>query len=466
MNEHHSLGGAFVYNEGMAKNKTNFRLIIIGAGPSGMATALSASLHGFDASEILLLEANPRPGAKLLLTGNGRCNLTQDLEIQELARHYYGKEKFVLPALRALSPQDLCAFFEQAGLALSHEGNKVYPRSKRSLDVLLCLEKQLRQEKIRLQCREEVTQLTWKNVGNPASTPHFLVKTKSGKLYSGKNLVLATGGCTYPKTGSKGFAYQVAKELGIPLQATGPAMAPLYIHYGPVRGEALAGISLSSLEASCVSLQNSGLCMSDLSSKTPRKKVSPIFSGDLLFTHNGLSGPLALDLSHYAARKSDLSLALQIAFLSAHSEILDDWQSKSPDKQLKNLLPQLIPQRLVQFFMEEHLLSKQSQHLLEQKAKHLHKKEWQYFCEDVNKLLWPLQHLASQQEAMVTSGGIALNQIKAHDFSAKQIPQLHFVGECLDIDGQCGGFNLQFAFSSGYLAGKAIALQYKRESEL
>ncbi|MDO5015753.1 MAG: aminoacetone oxidase family FAD-binding enzyme [Eubacteriales bacterium] len=445
----------------MANNRKIFKLIIIGAGPSGMGTALSASTHGLQASDILLLETNPRPGAKLLLTGNGRCNLTQDLEIEDLARHYYGQEKFVSPALRALPPQALCNFFKEAGLELTHEGNKVYPRSNRALDVLLCLEEQLRQAKINLKCREEVTQVKWDQVGNTTPSPHFIVKTKSGKIFSGENLVVASGGRSYPKTGSKGFAYQLALELGLKLQTTGPAMAPLYINYSQVRGQDLAGLSLSSVTGSLVSLNRPHLSMSDLSSKTPRKKYSPVISGDLLFTHKGLSGPLALDLSRYAAREPKLPLAIQISFINSDLEVLENWQAKSLDKQFKNLLTELLPQRLVKFFTDENLLSKRSQHLLKQKAKYLHKVDWQYFCEDINKQLWPLQHLASYQEAMATTGGIALNQVKAHDFSVKQLPQLHFVGECLDIDGQCGGFNLQFAFASGYLAGKAIARQYK-----
>lgn len=447
----------------MSYHKNHFKLLIVGAGPAGIMAALTAHAHGLEGRNILLLEKNKRPGAKLLLTGNGRCNLTQDLSCEEFSRYFYEQEKSVKSCFRRFGPQDLIDFFVSSGLELKWESRKVYPKSEQANDVLMLLEEKLKEAKINLCTQEALVNLKY---FSGQDYPYELETSKGNTLFA-DHVILACGGKSYPKTGSTGFTSEFAKENNIELEYEGPGLSPIYIAYGNTRPEDLAGISLSDISGEIVSLQKSQAGLDDLNSSLQAKSLSPTRQADLLFTHQGLSGPLALNLSRYLVKFPLDKLAVRLNLLPGQlnwkgqnlspAELFSQWQKEYANKLVSNLLNSLLPSRLVKFLLENRLLSKQSLHLAQMKFKSINYSDWHILHEDLQSTLWPVKKLANFNEAMVTAGGVSLRAIKTHDFSVKSFPGLYIVGESLDVDGETGGFNLQFAFTSGYIAGKAVA---------
>jgi predicted Rossmann fold flavoprotein len=407
-----------------------YDVVVIGAGPAGLFCAVQAALPG---RRVLLLEKNPNPGAKLLLSGSGQCNITHDGEIRDFLAHYGDHGKQVRPALFGFTNQDLREFFRKRGLAMiTDENGKVFPKSRRSADVLALLVQECKKRGVDLHCSEPASGITRTAEGFAITTP----KT----TYLSPVIVIATGGVSYPGTGSTGDGYRISVSLGQPLTEIGPALTPLLIRNYPFA--ALSGISF---ECMYFSIWRAG------------KKVADR-TGDVLFTHLGLSGPGILDASRYI--RPDDVIKLSFVGKMKREEFAADFTKRVGENrswQISTLLAAYpIPERL-----NRKLLNVSG---IPDDLTCNHFSAEQRSCLITNCTQFPLTVEAPGgfSVAMVTRGGIALDGVNLKTMESKIIPHLYFAGEVLDIDGDTGGYNLQAAFSTGFLAGQGI--RKKREN--
>jgi len=399
-------------------------VVIIGAGPAGLFCAIHAALPGH---RVLLLEKNPNPGAKLLLSGSGQCNITHGGEIRDFLSHYGDHGKQVRPALFGFTNRDLREFFRKRGLSLVMDENcKVFPKTLRSADVLALLLKECKERGVDLHCSEPATGARRTAEGFEITTP----KT----TYLSPSLVIATGGVSYPKTGSTGDGYRISEYLGQPLTETAPALTPLLIRDYPFA--ALSGISFECMH---FSIWRAGKKLADR-------------TGDILFTHLGLSGPGILDASRYI-RPDDVIKLSFVGNLKREEFVADFTQRMEENRswQIGTILaaypiPERLNRKLLNVSGIPHDLTCN------------HFSAEQRSCLITNCTQFPLTVEAPGgfSVAMVTRGGVALDGVNLKTMESKIIPRLYFAGEVLDIDGDTGGYNLQAAFSTGFLAGHDI----------
>ncbi|MFZ1898345.1 NAD(P)/FAD-dependent oxidoreductase [Methanoregula sp.] len=401
-----------------------YDIAVIGAGPAGLFCAIQGAGPYI---RVLLLEKNLQPGVKLLVSGTGQCNITHEGDIQTFFSRYGIHGKFLRSALLSCTNADLIRFFEERGLPMeaTYEG-KVFPVSRKAGDVCDVLIRECRRRGIDVRCGEAVNRVEYKN-------SVFVLSTTTNKFFA-KNLVIATGGASYPKTGSSGDGYRLAASFGHSITGIGPALTPLMIKNFPFAD--LAGMSFPGLPFS-VWREN--------------RKIFKM-RGDVLFTHTGLSGPGILDCSRdiRAGDEIRLSFAGRTKRDTFAQEFLSAISS-APRKTIKIILKELgVPERLARLLPAlagipvdctgAHLTAVGRTHLIRLLAE----------C--------PLEvsALGDLSIAMVTRGGIALEEVHAKTMESRLVPGLFFAGEVLDIDGDTGGFNLQAAFSTGFLAAQGI----------
>ena len=378
----------------------------------------------------MLLEKNETPGRKLLITGAGRCNVTTADDKDQAISRFFGQGRFLYPAFSQFYRPELLELLAQHGAPcrVDHQG-KFFPVSDRANDVLDALLRYARSNGVQIRTQVTVSGIALRPAG-------FLIRTNRGDLKACA-VILATGGQTYQATGSTGDGYQLAAQLGMPVTRIRPALVPLLIRepYIP----ALAGLSLPDV---AVTLLQDG-------QKPVRDR------GDLLLTHKGVSGPVILRLSRALFSQGQLVINLQP---SARPDELAATIQKNcaahPRQQLKNCLDSLIPHRLAEPLLLAAGLPADCQAA----------QVGRVLAERVAQALqnWTLQvsGQAGQHLAMVTAGGIDLKAVKPATLGAKQIPGLYFAGEVLDLDGDTGGYNLQAAFSTGWLAGESAAADW------
>lgn len=405
---------------------SNFDGIVIGGGPAGMFAALTAAGRG---SRVLLLERNERLGRKLLITGKGRCNVTNDCTVQEVLQNTPRNGRFLYSAMTAFPPEKTKAFFEQRGCALKTErGRRVFPVSDRAQSILDCLQRELR--------RQHVTVKT-------ARVKHILTKdghvtaveTENGKISAGW-VILAVGGMSYPATGSTGDGYDMAAELGHTVIPPEGSLVPLEI----------AGNDCPDMQG--LSLRNVGVKLLNAKGKVLYKDF-----GELLFTHFGVSGPTVLSASCHLKGEGcrlviDLKPALEESKLDERIwRDLDRYQNRAMENALTDLLPRsMIPvvlRRLeIRPDMQANSLTKQKRRALVELLK-----------------AFPLEISGKRpvSEAIITSGGVKVSEIDPKTMESKKVGKLYFAGEILDCDAYTGGFNLQIAWATGYAAGSAVA---------
>lgn len=405
-------------------------VIVIGAGPSGLFCAIQAATGG---CRVLVLEKNKEPGAKLLLAGSGQCNITHDGEIREFLSRYGDHGKFLKPALMSFTNRDLVRFFGEHGLPMMTEENgKVFPETRSSADVLAVLLAECRKQGVTLRCSEPVT-------GIARAGESFTVTTATA-TYRAAAVVITTGGASYPKCGTTGDGYRFAAALGQPVTETGPALTPLLIR--PFPFAALAGISFEGMR---FAVWRDGKKQGD-------------YTGDVLFTHLGLSGPGILDASRNI-RTGDI-IRLSFAGPMRREEFAADIAKRAAENtgwQVSTILAKYpIPERL-----NRKLLKLSG---IEEDLKCAHFSAAQRSALVTNCTEFPLTVAAPGEYsvAMVTRGGVALDGVNGKTMASKIVPGLFFAGEVLDVDGDTGGYNLQAAFSTGYLAGTSIR---KRQEE-
>lgn len=408
------------------------RVGIIGGGPSGMMAAYACAGNGND---VVIFEKNPKLGKKLFITGKGRCNVTNDTTPDEVIKNTVSNPKFLYTAVNAFTPEDVKNFFEKEGVALKTErGNRVFPVSDKSSSIISALEKAIKRVGVVVKLNTEVSSLSVKKEG-------FLIETRSASHFFDA-VIVATGGFSYKATGSTGDGYKLAKSCGHSVTDIKAALVPIIVKQ--VSGNPFS--KYPSLEG--LSLKNVVL-----SAKVGKKVVYEEI-GEMLFTDKGISGPLVLSASSVINRKvekCELSLDLKPAL---SEEVLDarirrDFE-KNINKRFKNALDELLPKKLIPFIIKLSDISE------ERVVRDITKEERRRLVSLLKNLVFNKIELDDIDYGIITSGGVSTKEINPKNMESKLIKGLYFCGEVVDLDAFTGGFNLQIAFSTGYLAGNSI----------
>ncbi|PWR74092.1 BaiN/RdsA family NAD(P)/FAD-dependent oxidoreductase [Methanospirillum lacunae] len=399
-------------------------LIIVGGGPAGLFCALQAASENID---VLVLEKKRSCGNKLLISGSGQCNITHDGEIQQFLLHYGDNGSFLKPSLMNFGNQDLISFFNERGVPLEIEpGGKVFPISHKASDILDFLIHDCQKYGVRIKNSSPVTDVTY-------TDGRFQVTTDED-IVTSNYLVIATGGETYPATGSTGDGFTFASRLGHTVTETGSALTGIQVK--DYRFSDLSGISFADLN---ITLFRDG------------KKIKTHI-GDILFTHSGLSGPGILDFSRYIRPGDTLKVSFTPGIDTREmNEKLIKRISESGSKQLRTVLNGFrLPERVVRRLLE---LANVDPDLT---GPHLTKKDRTNLVDLITACPFEVSKLGGHEEAMATRGGVNLSEVNPKTMESRIISGLFFVGEVLDIDGDTGGYNLQAAFSTAKLAGQRI----------
>lgn len=406
------------------------KVLIIGGGAAGMMAAVAAARCGHETE---LFEKNEKLGKKLFITGKGRCNLTNACDRDTFFQSICTNEKFMYSSFSAFSNLDTIDFFEELGLKTKIErGNRVFPASDHSSDVIQALAKEMHQCGVKIHLNTEVKNIMIKE----GRVTGICLKDK--KRLSADSVFTATGGCSYPLTGSTGDGYFFAEEAGHLVTELSPALVPVEV--GEAEIKELQGLSLRNVRASI------------------RNQDRELYSGfgEMLFTHYGVSGPLILTASSYISKEIKKSpLILEIDLKPALSEeqldkrILRDFE-ENQNKQFKNMLGGLLPAKLIP------VIIKRSGIRPEQKIHDIDRQERRRLVLAIKKFSMTLVRLRGYEEAIITKGGVSVNEIHPATMESKKVKGLYFIGEVLDLDAVTGGFNLQLAWSTAYAAGNAV----------
>ena len=398
--------------------------IVIGGGPAGMFAAITAARKG---QRVLLLERNERLGKKLLITGKGRCNVTNDCDAKEVLQNVPRNGRFLYSAMAACPPEKVMGFFEDSGCTLKTErGNRVFPVSDRSVSVLDALQRELRSSGVTVQTGRATRILT----ENGAISG---VKVGNQQI-SSDWVILATGGLSYPTTGSTGDGYAMARELGHTVTPTEGSLVPL------------------EADADCSEMQ--GLSLRNVSVKLLDAKGKTLFSdfGELLFTHFGVSGPTVLSASAHLKGEGcrlviDLKPALDEGKLN--DRILRDLQMYK-NRSMENALTDLLPRSMIPVVLNRLEIDPAMQ------ANSLNKQQRRGLVELLKAFPVQIKGKRPVSEAIITSGGIKISEIDPKTMMSKLVQGLYFAGEIIDCDAYTGGFNLQIAWATAYAAGMSV----------
>lgn len=411
-------------------------IIVIGGGAAGMLAAITAAEQG---ASVVLLEKNEKLGKKIYITGKGRCNLTNACETEELLKKIVTNRRFMYSALYGFSNEDTIRFFEESGLSVKIErGERVFPVSDKSSDVIQVLEKRLIKAGVTIRFHSEVNRvLTEENKVTG-------VELKSGERLLCDACIVATGGLSYASTGSTGDGYTFAKLCGHTVTECYPSLVGLKITE-PFAKE-LEGLSLKNVS---------------LSAKQGKKELYKDL-GELLFTAEGVSGPLVLSASAVITDRLSqgevvLSLDLKpgLSKEELNARILRDFE-EAKNKQFKNALDKLLPQRLIRVIIALSGISEEKQ------VNAVTKEERAALVELLKGMPMHVKRTGGFSEAVITRGGVSVKEVNPSTMESKLTGGLYFAGEVLDVDALTGGYNLQIAWSTGYLAGSSAAgMQYE-----
>ena len=399
-----------------------YDVIVIGGGPAGMFSAIAAARQG---KQVLLLEKNGRLGKKLLITGKGRCNVTNNCPEQEVLRNVPRNGRFLYSVMAAFPPAQVMDFFESRGCSLKTErGNRVFPVSDRAASVLECLQNELRRLRVTVQTGTVLKILT----ENGAVCG---VRTQE-RQYTAKSVILATGGLSYPATGSTGDGYRMARELGHTVTQTEGSLVPLET----------AGEDCRDMQG--LSLRNVGVKLLSEGGKTLYQDF-----GELLFTHFGVSGPTVLSASAHLKGEHcrlviDLKPALEEGKLD--DRILRDLEAYK-NRSMENALTDLLPRSMIPVVLRRLGIDSQLQ------ANSLNKQQRRSLVELLKAFSVEITGKRPVSEAIITSGGIRVSEIDPKTMQSKILPGLFFAGEIIDCDAYTGGFNLQIAWATAWAAG-------------
>ncbi|MCI8638030.1 MAG: NAD(P)/FAD-dependent oxidoreductase [Coprococcus sp.] len=407
------------------------KVLIAGGGAAGMFASVFAAKNG---NEVHLYEKNEKLGKKLYITGKGRCNLTNACDTDVFFENVISNPKFMYGSFYSFGNQDVMEFFQSAGLALKTErGQRVFPVSDHSSDVIRTLEKEMKSAGVHVHLRSRV-----KRVGAEEGYFSFL-ELADGKRIRGDACIVATGGLSYPSTGSTGDGYRFAKALGHTLTECSPSLVPLEIKDAFVSD--LMGLSLRNVRASIYD----------------GDKMLYEGFGEMLFTHFGVSGPLMLSASAYVGnylhKGKELVLAIDLKPALSHEQLdarlLREFETKH-NKQFKNALSDLFPSKFIPVMIKKSKIDP------DKKVNTVSREERLGFASLIKNIRMTITGLRDYDEAVVTRGGVRTSEINPSTMESKKVKGLYFAGEVLDVDALTGGFNLQVAWSTGHAAGSGI----------
>lgn len=403
------------------------KVIVIGAGPAGMMAALQAAKK----HEVILLDGNERIGKKLFITGKGRCNVTNAKDISEFFEYIPGNPHFLYSSLYSFTNQDTMNFFEGEGIKLKVErGDRVFPESDKSSDIIRGLSNALSRTNAKIRLSSKVTDVKFKDNKITA------LEINNSEILKGDYFIMATGGASYPLTGSRGEGQKFAKKLGHNIVPLMPALVPIEVTDLSIKE--LMGLSLKNVEV--------------LIKENDKKIVYKNF-GEMLFTHFGVSGPLILSGSRFIKKNKnyklyiDLKPALNLGELD--KRIQKDF-SKYINKDFKNSLDELLPQKLIPMIIKLSGITENK------KVNEITKEERKNLVNVIKNLAFDIKGLRPLEEGIVTAGGVDVKEIDPSTMKSRIVENLSFAGEVMDVDAFTGGYNVQIAFSTGYIAGNNI----------
>ena len=403
------------------------KVLVIGGGAAGMMAAITAAANG---GEVLLLEKNEKLGKKLFITGKGRCNITNAADTEDLFSAIVSNPKFLYSSFYSFTNSQVIDFFEGLGVKTKIErGGRVFPASDHSSDVIRALEREMEQLGVEIYLQAEVKELILKE-----HVIKGVVLTSGKKLYA-DTVIVATGGISYPSTGSTGDGYRFAKACGHQVTEILPSLVPMEVKEWYAKE--LMGLSLRNIE----------ICVTD-----GKKKLYQEF-GEMLFTHYGVTGPVILSASSIVGKKlKEKELTLHIDLKPALSEeqldkrVLREFETNH-NRQFKNAVDSLFPSKLRPVIVELSGIPE------EKKVHEITKEERLHFVRLIKDFSMTLTGLRGYKEAIITKGGVSVKEIDTSTMESKLVKGLFFAGEVLDLDAVTGGYNLQIAWSTGYLAG-------------
>ena len=403
------------------------KIIVVGGGAAGMMAAVTAARKG---KNVLLLEKNEKLGKKLFITGKGRCNITNSAEIDELFSAVVSNPKFLYSSFYSLTNDQVIEFFEELGVKTKVErGGRVFPESDHSSDVIRALEQELKRLGAEIRLRTEVKEILAE--GGRAKG----VRLSSGEKLNADAVIIATGGISYPSTGSTGDGYRFARECGHKVTELSPALVPMEVEEWYAKE--LMGLSLRNIEIKITD---------------GKKKLYEEF-GEMLFTHYGVTGPVILSASSIVGKKlKEHPLTLHIDLKPALTEeqldkrVLREFEANH-NRQFKNAVDSLFPAKLKPVIVELSGIPE------EKKVNEVTKEERLRFVRMIKDFSMTLTAMRGYNEAIITKGGVSVIEIDPGTMESRLVNRLYFAGEVLDLDAVTGGYNLQIAWSTGYLAG-------------
>ena len=415
------------------------KVIVIGGGPAGMMAAITSAENE---NEVILLEKNKGLGKKLLITGKGRCNITSSLPMEDFIKNTPGNGMFLYSAYNKFTNQDIISFLKKQGLDVKEErGNRIFPVTDKSQDVLNCFEKKLKNLKnVKIMYEMHVSEILINEEKRITG-----VKCKNGAIINAEKVILATGGKSYPLTGSTGDGYEMAKKLGHTITKIKPSLVPLETYEQDLH-RSLQGLSLRNVKIKMVD--------------TCKNKTIYEDFGEMLFTHFGVSGPVILSGSAHLVRYKnidellknkkiklliDLKPALTVEKLN--DRILRDFEDFK-NKNFKNSLDKLLPQKLIPVIIERSGINPDKQ------VNSITKQERIQIVKLLKEFEVTIKNFRRIEDGIITAGGISIKEVNPKTMESKLISGLYFAGEILDVDSYTGGFNLQIAYSTGFVAGE------------
>lgn len=414
-----------------------YDVIVVGGGSAGLMACIAAATHG---AKVLLLDKGSKLGRKLGISGGGRCNVTNAKETEELIAHIPGNGRFLYSAFQHFNNRDIMNFFENLGIALKEEDNgRMFPVSDKAASVVNTLVGEVRRLGVEIKTDTPVAEVLYEN-GQVSG-----VRAASGGAFKASAVILATGGKSVPHTGSTGDGYPWAEAAGHTITELYATEVPIVSRESWIASKELQGLSLRDVE---------------LSVWNPKGKKTIGHRGDMIFTHFGLSGPIALRCSQFIRqvkhkfKVNQVEMAIDLfPDLPPHEldRMLRDKLAAEPKKAIKNVLKADVPERMLPLLLNRVELDGDATFA------HLPKQQWLAFVDVLKKFVIQVTGTKSIEEAFVTGGGVNLKEIHPKTMESKLMPGLFFCGEILDIHGYTGGYNITAAFSTGYTAGKHAA---------
>ena len=399
------------------------KVVIIGAGPSGLMCAINASKNGHD---VTILEKNEKAGKKIYITGKGRCNITNNCDVNEFMNNVVRNNRFLYSAINTFKPIDTISFFEDRGVPLVTErGNRVFPLSYKASDITRVLTNECQKNKVRIYYHSDIYKIE-------KVKEKFIVSYNKILQIEADKLVIATGGLSYPLTGSTGDGYTYAKQFGHSIVDTYPSLCCLRV-------------------SDKVSYDADGLTLKNVSLHAYNDKVKYSFDGEMNFAKGIIDGPIVLKLSTLIQEEKNLRLFVDLKMAltkeQLNERLIRDF-SQNPNLSLKEELGKLLPPQMIKDFITRIKMEPSI------KLNSIRKEQRERIVSYLKRYDLDYLGLGGYNRAIVTRGGISIKEVNPKTFESKIIPNLYFVGEVLDVDAFTGGFNMQIALSTGFTCGK------------